>query len=249
MIEDILKKRTNCSFFREDKIPDKKIIDDILNKAHNLTPYKNNFIHYDIEVYGPEYNDEKKYVAMSTVCSHAKHKYSKKLASKETMDELEKIYDDWLVAQSNLKSKQDFYDMRKKFDGIHFNNQVRAPYLLVYTKKKDMVTESQKQSDYYKSGKVTSIFQTNKPNQGMWLVQSGMNSIITSMLSVEKGLDVSFCKCYFYNSNIHTNILRKALKNSNDIAFLLGIGYADTTKHQYKSWVKIPTLDEIVKWV
>ena len=34
MIEDILKKRTNCSFFREDKIPDKKIIDDILNKAH-----------------------------------------------------------------------------------------------------------------------------------------------------------------------------------------------------------------------
>ena len=100
---------------------------------------------------------------MSTVCSHAKHKYSKKLASKETMDELEKIYDDWLVAQSNLKSKQDFYDMRKEFDGIHFNNQVRAPYLLVYTKKKDMVTESQKQSDYYKSGKVTSIFQTNKP--------------------------------------------------------------------------------------
>ena len=58
-----------------------------------------------------------------------------------------------------------------------------------------------------------------------------------------------FCKCYIYNSNIHTNILRKALKNSNDIAFLLGIGYADTTKHQYKSWVKIPTLDEIVKWV
>ena len=26
MIEDILKKRTNCSFFREDKIPDKKQI-------------------------------------------------------------------------------------------------------------------------------------------------------------------------------------------------------------------------------
>ena len=36
MIEDILKKRTNCSFFREDKIPDKKIIDDILNKAHTF---------------------------------------------------------------------------------------------------------------------------------------------------------------------------------------------------------------------
>ena len=46
----------------------------------------------------------------------------------------------------------------------------------------------------------------------------------------------------------NTNELRKALKNSNDIAFLLGIGYADNTRHQYKSWIEIPTLDEIVKW-
>ena len=34
MIEDILKKRTNCSFFREDKIPEKKVIDEILKQAH-----------------------------------------------------------------------------------------------------------------------------------------------------------------------------------------------------------------------
>ena len=29
MIEDILKKRSNISFFREDKIPEKSLIDDI----------------------------------------------------------------------------------------------------------------------------------------------------------------------------------------------------------------------------
>ena len=93
-----------------------------------------------------------------------------------------------------------------------------------------------------------SIFQTNKPNQGMWLIQSGMNSIITSMLSIEKGLDVSFCKCFFYNTSIHSNILRKAAKHRNNIAFLLGLGYKDDSKHQYKSNVIKPTLDEIVKW-
>ena len=43
MIEDILKKRSNISFFREDKIPEKSLIDDILKKAHTLTPHKNNF--------------------------------------------------------------------------------------------------------------------------------------------------------------------------------------------------------------
>ena len=69
MIEEILKKRTNITFFREDKIPEKSIIDDILAKAHKFTPHKNNLYHYEIEVYGPEHTEEKKYTALATVCS------------------------------------------------------------------------------------------------------------------------------------------------------------------------------------
>ena len=45
-IEEILKNRKNVSFFREDKIPDKKIIENLLEKTHNLTPHKNNFYHF-----------------------------------------------------------------------------------------------------------------------------------------------------------------------------------------------------------
>ena len=48
----------------------------------------------------------------------------------------------------------------------------------------------------------------------MWLIQAGMHSILTSTLALEKGLDASFCKCFFYNTNIHSNILRKAVKKS-----------------------------------
>jgi len=66
---------------------------------------------------------------------------------------------------------------------------------------------------------------------------------------MERGLDASFCKCYFYNTHIHSNILRKAVKKTNDIAFLLGIGYKDETKHQYKTYVPKADIDEIVKWV
>ena len=40
MIEEILSKRTNHSFFREDKIPEKKVIENILEQAHKLTPHK-----------------------------------------------------------------------------------------------------------------------------------------------------------------------------------------------------------------
>jgi len=247
MIEEILNKRTNHSFFREDKIPEKKVIEDILEQAHKLTPHKNNFYHYDVEVFGPEYDEEKKYVAMSTVCSHAKHKYRKN-GTKEDMEELEDIYDRWLIAHSNLKSEKDFHKMRADFNKIHFNNQVRAPYLLVYSRKNEMITESQMDTDYFKSGKINHMFNINKPNPGMWLIQSGMHGIVTSMLALDKGLDVSFCKCYFYNPHIHTNILRKAVKTENDIAFILSIGYADTSKHQYKSWVKNANYNEIVKW-
>tara|TARA_B100000902_G_scaffold337547_1_gene338520 strand:- start:293 stop:1051 length:759 start_codon:yes stop_codon:yes gene_type:complete len=248
-LEKTLQKRSNISFFREDKIPEKSLIDEILTKAHLLTPHKNNFWHYEIEIYGPEYEEEKKYATLATVCSELKEKYSKSNATSEDFKELEKIYDLWLEDHKNIKTKEDFLRMRKKLNKIHFNNQVRAPYLLVYTKRDELLTNSQKNSDYYKNGRLNTIFDVNANQQSnMWLIQAGMHSILTSTLAIEKGLDASFCKCFFYNTNIHSNILRKAAKNSSNIAFLLGLGYKDDSKHQYKSYVPKPTLDEIVKW-
>ena len=248
-LEELLKKRSNVSFFREDKVPEKSLIDEILNKAHTLTPHKNNFYHYEIEVYGPEHEEEKKYVTLATVCSEAKSKYTNPNATPEDFIELEKIYDLWLEKHKNIDSKKDFDEMRKKLNKIHFNNQVRAPYLLVYSKRNELLTDSQKNSDYYKNGRLNTIFNVNaNTKSNMWLIQAGMHSILTSTLAVEKGLDASFCKCFFYNTNIHSNILRKASKKSSNIAFLLGIGYKDDSKHQYKSYVPKPNLNEIIKW-
>ena len=249
MIENILKKRSNISFFRKDKIPEKSIIDDILAKAHTLTPHKNNFYNYEIEVYGPEHIEEKKYATLATVCSESKEKYSNKNATPEDFIELEKIYDYWIDRHNNMKTKEEFYDMREKLNKVHFNNQVTAPYLLVYSKRDKLLTESQKDSDYYKNGKLNTIFNVNaNQRSNMWLIQAGMHSILTSTLAVEKGLDASFCKCFFYNTSIHSNILRKAARNSSNIAFLLGLGYKDDSKHQYKSYVPKPKINEIVKW-
>ena len=67
-------------------------------------------------------------------------------------------------------------------------------------------------------------------------------------VTIEKGIDASFCKCYFYNTHIHSNILRKAVKKSDNIAFLLGLGFKDESKHQYKTYVSKAKVDEIVKW-
>ena len=248
-LEKTLQNRSNISFFREDKVPEKSLIDEILDKAHILTPHKNNFWHYEIEVYGPEHEEEKKYATLATVCSESKEKYSNPNATPEDFKELEKIYDLWLENHKNINTKKEFNEMRKKLNKIHFNNQVRAPYLLVYTKRNELLTDSQKNSDYYKNGRLNTIFNVNaNQKSNMWLIQAGMHSILTSTLAVEKGLDASFCKCFFYNTNIHSNILRKASEKSSNIAFLLGIGYKDDNKHQYKSYVPKPKINEIVKW-
>jgi len=249
MIEDILKKRSNISFFREDKIPEKSLIDDILKKAHTLTPHKNNFYNYEIEIYGPEHVEEKKYTALATVCSYSKEKYSNPNATPEDFKELEKLYDMWLECHKEIKTSKQFYDMRKKVSNTHFNNQVRAPYLLVYTKRNKLLTESQKKSEYYKKGKLNEVFNVNANSRSnMWLIQAGMHSMITAALAVEKGLSASFCKCFFYNTNIHSNILRRAAEKSSNIAFILGIGYKDDSKYHYSSMVPKAEYDEIVIW-
>ena len=99
-IEEILKNRKNVSFFREDKIPDKKIIENLLEKTHNLTPHKNNFWHYEIEVYGPEHIEEKRYTAISTVCSDGRDEFIGSNSPKK-YEKLEKIYDEWLYFHNN----------------------------------------------------------------------------------------------------------------------------------------------------
>ena len=242
ILEEILKKRSNITFFKQDKVPEKKIIEDILEKTHNLMPHKNNLYNYEIEVYGPEHFDEKRFVAMSTVCSTEGKRFRRSNNPKD-FEELEDLYDLWLETHNKKINRPE------KLKNIHFNDQVRAPYLLVYTKKENIITDKQKESDYFKKGRLDEIFNVeNSRKSDMWLIQAGMHSMITAALAVEKGLSASFCKCFFYNTNIHSNILRRAAEKSSNIAFILGIGYKDDSKYHYSSMVPKAEYDEIVIW-
>ena len=183
-LEKTLQKRSNISFFREDKVPDKKIIENLLEKTHNLTPHKNNFWHYEIEVYGPEHIEEKRYTAISTVCSDGRDEFIGSNSPKK-YEKLEKIYDEWLYFHNNNEKTPEWIErhkeFKKKYGKIHFNNQVTAPYLFVYTKKDKLLTDTQLKSDYYKKGRLEQVFDVNyQTKSDMWLIQSGMHSIILS---------------------------------------------------------------------
>ena len=237
MIEDLLKKRTNISFFNK-KIPEKQVIKEMLEKAQELTPHKNNFWHYEIGVYGPEHAEQKKILALSTVCNEQLKYYRQDDLKDKDWKKLKESYNDWIDYHNGDKSKD--HVVKEKW---HFNEQVTAPYLLAYYPAEAKMRESQKNDKYFKSGRADKVFRsTTKISRDEFNQQSGMNAMVITMLAMEQGLDVSYCKCYFYNKAIHTDILAKG-----NPAFLLGIGFKDKDKMQYKSWIKKPTLDEVIK--
>ena len=233
---DIMKTRHNIQFF-SDKIPNKDLIDDILKKAHLLVPHKNNFWYYRVKVYGPEHKEEKRLIGMASVGGEGKDKF--RGGDEEDIKRLGEIYDEW----SSKENKKKGYP---KIEGCNFNMQVTAPYLLVYTHQKEYLSKKQENSSYFKSGKQKEIFknQFNKKQNLDWIIQASMHGISTAYICAENKLYASFCRCYFYNHLIHTDILRPDERT----AFMLCIGYRDVNKPYFQSLVGKPEYDEIVEW-
>lgn len=62
-VERAMKRRWNHHHFIKDKVPSKRIVEDILEKAILYTPVKNSVWHHRIDVYGPEWLEEKEALA------------------------------------------------------------------------------------------------------------------------------------------------------------------------------------------
>ena len=184
-LTDIMKKRKNILFFKEEA-PDKKAIDDMLREAHDLIPHKNNFWHYKIRVYGPEHKEEKRLLAISSVGGTKKDEY-RVSTDEQKIKELEDAYERWVNRDPSLV-KSDYF----------FNAQLTAPYLLVYTHQDRFLTKHQEESAYYKEGFTDKIFNRSSKTKGTdWQVQAAMHGITTAYMCAEKDLYASFCKCYF----------------------------------------------------
>ena len=227
-LTDIMKKRQNIQFYKEDA-PDKKVIDDILREAHDLIPHKNNFWHYKIRVYGPEHKEEKRLLAISSLGGTKKDEY-KITTEEQKIKELEVEYEKWMSKGSNE---------------YFFNAQVTAPYLLVYTHQERFLTQHQEESALYKKGFTDKIFNRSDKKKGTdWKIQAGMHGITTAYMCAEKDLYASFCKCYFYNKFLPNDMKREHEKT----AFMLGIGYRDDYKRYYPSFNLKALYEEIVEW-
>ena len=230
--------RENITHFTQ-QAPDKKIVDQILKDAHDLIPVKNNMWNYQIDVWGPQHEDEKRLVALQTVTGEDKRMFATGGREEGNTKLLEEIYEEWKKSRENQRNGE---KIGGKYKGFGFNDQVRAPYLLVYYQRPGYPTEKQKNLGYNEK-----IISYSDRTQHQWMISAAMHAYGTTLLSAEQGLYASFCKCYYHSYKNFNNILAPLKHGFSNVAFLLGIGHRDEEMPYYKNKIKA-SYEEIVNW-
>jgi hypothetical protein len=218
----IMSQRHNIRFFDEEKIPSKEMIEHIIQDSHDFVPHKNNLIQIEINIWGPEHAEEKEALVLNTVCGPGKEYWRPGGKYHNNFKILKQFYDEWRYCWLN-KDRERFKKFKKEID-IDFNEQVRAPYLLTFTKRDRYPTKKQLNNNFH-----SWVFNyADKDNKGYkWYLNAGIHGYALSLLSVNEGLAASFCKCYFATPNNYSKILQPIAPNgpADKIAYMLGIGY------------------------
>lgn len=244
-LKDAMEYRHNIKFFDQKRIPTKEQIDKILTDSHMYVPHKNNLVGIHIKIYGPEYDKEKENLALTTLCGPGRSLYKDRGGKYYgDIEELKKRYYEWREIQLNNNKGLDEY--RKKY-GLNFNEQVRAPYLLTFTKKIRLPTPSQEKRGFQKWVFDSSL---DENFDYKWYLGAGIHAYGITLLAAEQGLYASFCRCFTKLPNIYSKCMEEMYKENgkpSDV-FYLGIGYRDmrvkhfidknkAAKDEYMTWM------------
>ena len=211
-------------------IPEKQLIEDILWKAWKVTPSKNNFMPYHVNVLGPDKRKEKNKIWMKS------YDY-KKFKTSTTID-------------GKLKPHVQRYIIREIGRNPYFKHIISAPYLLVFTQRvckpnayhQKTVDKGDNYEQMHESELYT-ILDTTALEVGMWMAN-------LSAFALEKGLNTSVIKCY-PNHEIDWSEF-PWIKHF--VICIATIGKAKTLRREVMTDVekkddKKPEPEEIIKWI
>ena len=132
--------------------------------------------------------------------------------------------------------------------GMAFNEQVRAPYVLVYTQRLRRPSLHQKTQGF-----PDWIYNfTKKDDDSLsWYISAAMHGVSTAYLAADRGISASFCKCFHWdNKNPKENnpkMIEVARTSPKNIAFMLCLGYR-LEKGIYPKYKNYSKKDEYVTW-
>ena len=143
-----------------------------------------------------------------------------------------KINSGHFVNLNNLKKDLPIDLLRKHYNNktALFNEQVKAPYLLVYKKSLNHFNKNLFKDDHIETGAMGAM----------------VHGYIVSVLANIRDISASFCSC-FSSKDSHNYIIN----NRKDFYFMLGLGYAEKKPENYSRVKKenyLPKLNEVIKW-
>ena len=221
--------RYNCTYFDQENYPNKKVIHEILERSLEKTPVFANIWHHKVDLYGPEYKDEKRKLCLSTV---EDMNYRKKFDLRNNGES--GMVETLTPHLDNFENKIKNNQMTKLGKEVSFNTQVLAPYLLKFSF-----------SHYHYGNKI--IDDNNE--QVRWTKIKGYQSSMAHAFAVALvanyyKLEASFCGCVIQN-NENKN---KIWYNDTNMIFFMGLGYK--SEHCYRDLKEInqPLFDNICEW-
>lgn len=243
-IKDMMKRRHNYRFFKQDVYPTKEEIENLIKDAFSIVPQKNNLYQFTIDVWGPEYAKEKESLVLNTVCGYGKSSWRAGGKYEHDFETLKKIYDDWRSKMIDNVARSVRKEKWKEEDYVEFNEQVRAPYLLTFKQRERVPTENQKKFNF---PSLVFNFNDSANKDNSWYIGASMFAYGLVLLANERNIDASFCKCFFWDDFNFNEIISHGRKKMSDLVFTLCLGYRDENVKYYNHQV-FPTLEEIVNW-
>ena len=242
--------RYTCSYFKQDIVPDKKIIEKIIEESLKTTPVFSNICHHEIEIYGPEYFEDKKRMAIQGVENvHLRKMFDDRRKTTVTgIDFLRDYLEDFIEYVEDGKAKNFGFRGEKNYKNnpdvfVPFNTQLMAPYLLVFKTK----------PHHFGKKSVTENYEETEEGVRLKSFQSAMTQAYAiSIIATHYNVDVGFCGCFIVNDE---NV-NKIWYNDYDIIKFVGLGYSHESCYEgpkslmgKNKWKKRPSkLSDICTW-
>ena len=235
-IFDTMEKRHHVVKYKPEPVPE-KIVKDLMYKAWKISPSKNNFMPYNVNVIGPHNQEEKTKVWNMVVDNH-------------------KFYEEIGNASFNkhLAHKYEF-KINPNYEHVRFNS-----HLIVFTSRvcpepnayyKRMVEHRGHYAEQCDKDMVIDLAEATS-------VEVGLFASHLSGLCIENNIDVSFCACIRKNIDQWKEFPYLWYDKDNQLArvhLIMSIGYGEHYRYQWHKENKTTDQDikpeyyEIVKWI
>ena len=221
--------RYNCTYFDQEKYPNKEVIQEILDRSVEKTPVFANIWHHKVDLYGPEYKEEKRKLCLSTV-EDLKYREKFDLRKNGESGMVETLTPHLNTFENKIKSKEVKHLGRE----VSFNTQVLAPYLLKFSF-----------SHYHYGKKINDDNNEQRKWTKVKAYQSSMaHAFAVALVANYYKLDASFCGCFIIN---HDNV-NKIWYNDTNIIFFMGLGYRSEYCYRNLKETNQPSFNNICEW-